>query len=436
MALSLSQRLDFLASLKSSIEQFEPKILEALASDLGRPPFEAYTSEISFVLDEIKVLKKLERWAAPERVRGSLFQWPGSSWIYREPLGRVLILSPWNYPFQLALAPLVGALAAGNTVVLKPSELSPATSQILSEVCAKAFPKEVVGVALGGADVASRLLAEKWDHIFFTGGERVGKIVMTAAAKHLTPVTLELGGKSPCLVEKSADLKVTARRIVWGKFYNSGQTCVAPDYLLVEEEVEKELVGLLRDTLKEFFGEIPKQSKDYGRIVNAAHFERLSKYLQGAKIAFGGETDLSTRFIAPTGLLDVSLDSPVMTEEIFGPILPILPVKDVSKMVEIVQARPKPLALYAFTKNPQISERILSELSFGGGCINDTLMHLANSRLPFGGVGTSGMGNYHGRYSFEIFSHKKAVLKQGFFPEVKFRYPPYGNKLKLLKKLS
>jgi aldehyde dehydrogenase (NAD+) len=431
--LSLSFRKEQLCKIRDLIKANESLLYSALKSDLGKSEAETFIGEIAFCRDEIAfALKHLSSWMRPKRVPTPWVQWVGRSEIRYEPLGSVLILSPWNYPFQLLVSPLIGALAAGNCAVLKPSELAPATSRAIRDIF-QGFSEEVVAVVEGDAKVAKTLLQERWGHVFFTGGTEVGRQVMMDAAKTLSPVTLELGGKSPCIVDKSTDMDVTARRIAWGKFFNAGQTCVAPDYLLVPKGMGPEIGRRIYEEVKGFFGKDARTSPDYGRIVNDRHFQRLQKYLGDGKIEWGGESDPKTRYLAPTLMTETSWEKPVLQEEIFGPILPVLEYDVFDDAIAMVRMRSKPLALYLFSNDSNHQERVLQELSFGGGCVNDTLVHLANPHLPFGGVGDSGIGAYHGRFSFETFSHRKSVLRRSFFPDLKLRYPPYN--LNLLRKI-
>ena len=433
---SVPARLQALESLRRAVREHEREIFQALHADLGRSDEESYIGEVGFLYEEIAFAKKhLRCWARPERVPTPLAFWPARSRIYREPVGTALILGPWNYPFQLVLSPLVGALSAGCTAVLKPSEQAAATSKILARVVGSAFPAGEAVVVEGGGAAARALLALRWDHIFFTGGGRVAKEVLAAAAPHLTPVTLELGGKNPCLVLPGGRLDVTARRIAWGKFFNAGQTCVAPDYLLVHRSVAGRLVSALGDAVTKFFGADPSKTPEYGRIVSARHFERLSALLKEGTAAVGGGCDPATRYIAPTVLTGVKPDAQLMQEEIFGPILPVLEYGDLDEAMAFVSARPKPLSLYVFGGNAAERGRVLKGLSFGGGCANDTLIHLGNPRLPFGGVGESGTGAYHGRHGFETFSHRKSVVLKPFWGDLPFRYPPFAGRLPLLRRL-
>ena len=427
--LSLGFRHQQLEGIARFLKERERDIEAALHRDLGKSPVEAYASEIAYPAREVKVARKsLAKWARPQRARTPLFAWPGSSHILREPLGIVLIIGPWNYPVQLLLVPLVGALAAGNCALVKPSELAPATSKLFADILPRYLDRECFQVVEGGAAETSALLAERFDSIFYTGSGAVGRIVMEAAAKHLTPVTLELGGKSPCLVDRHMDLDVAARRIVWGKFYNAGQTCIAPDYVLVHEAIEEALLLRLKKTLRDFYGPEPHRSPDFGRIVNVRHHRRLVRLLPGSgAILCGGDASEDERYLAPTILRDVSAEAPVMAEEIFGPILPVVRIRDMDEAIAFVNARPKPLALYLFSKDRAVQKRVLERTSSGGAVINHTLLHEVMPSLPFGGVGASGMGAYHGKASFETFSHRKAVLVKSTWFDLQLQSPPYDD---------
>lgn len=434
-----SWRLEQLDRLERAIAERRDAVLKALASDLGKPPVEAYF-ELVAVQQEIQLVRsRLRRWMAPRAVGLPVFLQPGRAEVIREPLGCVLVIGPWNYPFLLSLQPLVSALAAGNSVVLKPSEHAPATSALIAELISAAFPTTTVQVVQGDGPVAQALLQERFDHIFFTGGERVGRLVMEAAARHLTPVTLELGGKSPAVVLRDADLEVSARRLVWGKCLNAGQTCIAPDYLLVDEAVETSLIERLGERISQCFGDDPLASDDLGCLVNQAQFERLHALLEGARsrgqVLFGGQSDASRRRIAPTLIQVDSLDDPLMHEELFGPLLPVLRVNDLNEAIERINQRPKPLALYLFSKQRDAQQQILERTSSGGVCFNDVVMHVSVPDLPFGGVGNSGMGSYHGEAGFRTFSHERSVLRRPFRLDVPFRYPPYAGKLPLVRRL-
>lgn len=433
----IAWRLQQIAGLGRLVREREAEIGEALAADVGKPRLESFIAEINYVrADAEHVIKSLAGWMKPEKVRTPLVTQPGTSRIHREPLGVVLIIGPWNYPFQLVVAPLLGALAAGNCALIKPSEVAPATSALLARWLPQYVDPECVKVVLGGVPETTALLRERFDHIFYTGNGTVGRIVMEAAAKHLTPVTLELGGKSPCFIDKSADLDVTARRIAWGKFYNAGQTCVAPDYLLAHEDIHDELLVRLKATLTEFYGADPQKSPDYGRVVNARHHQRLMRLLDSGRVVAGGQADEGDRYLAPTVLADVKADSAVMEDEIFGPILPVLRVHDVNDAIRFVNARPKPLALYVFAGDESVQDEMIARTSSGGATINHAWLHLAVPDLPFGGVGPSGMGAYHGRSSFETFSHRKSVLKKPTVVDPNLLYPPYTDaKIKWIKRL-
>ncbi len=429
-------RADALNRLHAAIVKNEEALFSAFESDLGKPKHESYPAELGLVYADIKhSLKHLHRWMKPTRHGMPMTFFPSRGYRYAEPLGTALILAPWNYPFQLAISPLIGAIAAGCNAVLKPSELSPHTSAVIAAMLKESFGEGgLVTVVEGGPEVSAALLEEKWDTIFFTGSTRIGRVVMEAAAKHLTPVTLELGGKSPAIVSADADLTVSARRIVWGKFMNCGQTCIAPDYVLVDASVKDALLNEMKSAVKVFYGENPALSKDYARICNARHFKRLETLLGGTEVV-GGARDAASRYFPPTIVTDVAPDAAVMQEEIFGPILPVLPVSNIDEAIRFVNARPKPLALYVFTKSGAVGEEVLQRTSSGGAVVNDCIIHIANQTLPFGGVGESGMGAYHGQASFAAFSHYKSVVKKPFFMDLKVRYPPYEVPLSVLRKL-
>ncbi|NDE13424.1 aldehyde dehydrogenase [bacterium] len=425
-----------LRTLKAVIKSKEARISEALRADLGKSDFEAFTSEIGFLYEEINVaVRELDDWAAPRHVPTPIFIAPARSYVRHEPLGVVLVIAPWNYPFHLAIAPLVAAIAAGNCAVVKPSELAVRTSDIVAEVIRDAFMPGFVSAVTGGVEISTALLKERFDHIFFTGGTAIGRVVMRAAAEHLTPVTLELGGKSPCIVDASTDLKVAARRIVWGKFFNAGQTCVAPDYLLVENRAVQTLVRHMRTAIRDFFGDDPSKSPDYGRIINHRHFERLEGYLTDAQILLGGDRNKDSLYFAPTLLDAPSNDSLVMQDEIFGPLLPVKTWTRPEEAKAEIESRSRPLAFYCFTRDEDVRDYFIDGISFGGGCVNNTLVHLANPSLPFGGVGDSGMGRYHGRDGFLTFSHQKAIVDSALRPDIPLKYPPYKGRLKWLKAL-
>lgn len=428
-------RVALLRNLKLQILNCEEEILEALHSDFKKSHFESYISEFALVISELNLaIKKLKKWAKPKRVTSSILMFPSKDYIYKEPYGTVLIIAPWNYPFLLALNPLIMAIAAGNTVVLKPSELTENVSKVLTRIIKNVFPENIAISVEGGVDVASALLTKKWDYIFFTGSTRVGKIVYAAAAKNLTPVTLELGGKSPCIIDDTIDLKLTARRLVWGKLLNAGQTCIAPDYILVKANIKDKLVAEIKKQISNRYAENPRYSDDFPRIINTRNLERLARLIKNETIIFGGDIDEATNYLSPTLADNPKLESEIMTEEIFGPVLPILTFNSEQDISRILSKTDKPLAFYVFSKNKAFVEKMISTFSFGGGVINDVLVHFGNSKLPFGGVGASGLGRYHGKYGFDTFSHQKSVMKRGTWLDLKLRYAPYNGKLKLLKK--
>jgi aldehyde dehydrogenase (NAD+) len=426
-------RLAQLKALKQAILAHQAEIMAAVHADLGKPEFEAFLTEVGVTQEIDYAIKHLRSWAKPQKVSTSAITFPAKAEIRPEPLGVVLIISPWNYPFQLMISPLVGAIAAGNCALLKPSELAPHTSQVITKIIQATFQPQYIAVVEGGVEASQALLEERFDHIFFTGGTEIGKVIMAAAAKHLTPVTLELGGKSPCIVDREIHLEHTARRIVWGKFMNAGQTCVAPDYLLVHRSVKSALLTAIQKNIQEFYGNDPSQSPDFGRIISPRHFNRLADLLKG-KILVGGETKAAERYIAPT-VMEATWDDPVMADEIFGPILPMLEYDELGEAIAQINARPKPLALYLFSRNKQAQARVLQETSSGGVAINETIMQIAPHTLPFGGVGSSGMGSYHGKYSFDTFSHRKSVFYKPFWLDLKVRYAPYAGKMGLMKRL-
>jgi aldehyde dehydrogenase (NAD+) len=424
---SITFRLEQLAKLKQVVIDRQAAILQAVKADLGRPAFEGYF-EIATIGEINLALKNLKTWARPRRVKTPIDQFPASAFVYPQPLGLVLIIGPWNYPFQLLMSPLVGAIAAGNCAILKPSEHAPHTSRVVAEMIADTFDPSYITVCEGDANISQQLLAEKFDHIFFTGGTAIGRIIMAAAAKYLTPVTLELGGKSPCIVDIDIDVDIAAKRIAWGKLINTGQTCIAPDYLLVHRQIKDSLVDRIKHHIKEFYGSKPAQSPDYGRIIHRKHFDRLIAFLDQGEIILGGDHNADDRYIAPTLIDGITWDDPVMQGEIFGPILPILTYDDLEDAIAQVNAHPKPLALYFFSTNPQKQERILYATSSGGVCLNDVVMQVGVNSLPFGGVGESGMGTYHGEASFKSLSHHKSVLRRGFWLALSWVYPPYTTK--------
>lgn len=430
----VSFRIKALTSLGNLIRSHESEIMAALKKDLNKSDFDSYISEMGILLEEIRfTLKHIREWTQPKRVKTALAQMGSKGYIYSEPYGVALIISPWNYPLQLAIAPLIGAIAAGNCAVLKPSELTPETSKLMAELINKTFPEEYVAVIQGDADTTQTLLKEKFDYIFFTGSVSVGRVIMEAAAKHLTPVTLELGGKSPCIVHHDANLKLAAKRIAWGKFINAGQTCVAPDYLYVHKDIRDEFIKIFKQSINELYEDIIKNG-EFTRIVNERHFKRVSGLLSSGEILHGGNYSIDTLTIEPTVLGSVTWDDPVMQEEIFGPVLPVLEYDNEASMIHKINEHPKPLALYIFSESKEFQGTILDSISFGGGCINDTVMHLSSPYLPFGGVGESGIGAYHGRGSFDVFSHQKSILKQTTTFDLPFRYPNRKDALKQIKR--
>lgn len=433
----LAWRQQQLEQIRKLTKENAEAFVEALAADLGKPALEAYTTDVGIVSGEVALhLKNLRKWTRPEKVSTPLSLQPGKSYIQSEPLGVALIISPWNYPVQLLLLPLIGAVSAGNCAVLKPSELTPNVSALLAKLVPQYLDPECFVLVEGAVDETTALLEQRWDHIFYTGNGSVGRVVMQAAAKHLTPVTLELGGKSPTIVMADANLDVAARRIAWTKFLNAGQTCVAPDYVLVHESREEELVEGIAGYIEQFYGSDPRQSADFGRICTNRHHDRLVGLLKGGgEVATGGVHDAQSRYMAPTVLRRPAADSAVMSEEIFGPLLPVLPVASLDEAIDFVNERDKPLALYVFSESPETERRVVEETSSGGVCVNAGLFQLANPNLPFGGVGESGMGAYHGKASFDCFSHKKSVLRKSTKLDAKAMYPPHSAfKLKMLKR--
>lgn len=428
-------RLCALDRLQEGIRKYEPELTEALRNDLGKSAFESYASEIGLILREIKSAKKhLAGWSKEKKCPTPLFMAGSKSFVHPEPYGVVLIIAPWNYPVQLTLSPLIGAIAAGNCAIVKPSPDAPCTSDVLTRLIDECFESEYIAVTATDAHTTEMLLQERFDYIFYTGGVRFGKSVMEAAARHLTPVTLELGGKSPCIVDDDADLPVAARRIVWGKLLNCGQTCVAPDYLMVHSTIKDRLIDAIRQEIARQYGEDPRLSPDYPRIVNRRHIDRLLPLLKDGDIVCGGTADPDERYIAPTLIENVRPGSPLLTDEIFGPILPVIPFDDIDDCVEYINTHEKPLALYYFTQSKKRARYMIQHTSSGGVCINDTISHVVNSDLPFGGIGNSGIGQYHGRYSFETFSHPKSVVKTTTAFNIGLKFAPYAQKLRTLKK--
>lgn len=423
-----------LQKLLDAMEKYEGKLLEALQKDLRKHEIDGYGTEVGLSIAEIRfALKNVQKWAKPKSVSTSSFHFYSTSKIYHDPYGEVLIISPWNYPVLLLIEPLAGAIAAGNTMVLKPSEISVHTSAVLVQLIRETFSEEYVAIMEGGVEMSQALLAEKWDYIFFTGSSQVGKIVYQAAAQHLTPVTLELGGKSPCIVDSEIHLEYSVKRFIWGKFMNAGQTCVAPDYLLVDRKMKDKLLPKMKEVVRELYGEDAQKSPVFGRIINDRHFQRLERMLEPEKIIFGGKTDASDRYISPTFMEVEDWNCPVMQEEIFGPILPILYYDNISEAIQKINAQPKPLAMYVFSNNNSLINKVLTETSAGGGCVNDTLMHLGSHTLPFGGVGESGIGAYHGKYSFATFSHEKSILRKSNIYDVFVRYISAKMPLKVMR---
>ncbi|MBI6038434.1 aldehyde dehydrogenase [Clostridium perfringens] len=431
-------RIEKLKKLRDVLKSEEDKVFEALKKDLMKSSFESYVTEVAMVYDEINMhIKNIKKWSKKRRVKTPLVQFPAKSFIQLEPYGVVLIIGPFNYPFMLTMDPLIGAIAAGNTAVIKPSESAPETSKILKEILEKVFDEKYVLHVNPerGKEVVEELLKEKFDYIFFTGSATVGKIVMKAASQYLTPVTLELGGKSPCIIDNDCKLELAARRIVWGKLLNSGQTCVAPDYLYVHKDIEEKFIKRLEEEIKNQFGNNPLESEDYSKMVNEREFNRVLSYIDKEKLVFGGNYNRQTFQIEPTILKNVTWNDPVMEREIFGPIFPILTFENLDEVLRVVNSKDKPLALYYFSEDKNKIEKVLNSTSSGGVTINDTLVHVSSSYLPFGGVGNSGMGEYHGKYSFDLFSNKKGVMNRKTFLDLKIRYAPFQNKLTIVKKI-
>lgn len=431
---NISERKQLLKRLLTVVLEKEKQIVDTLYLDFKKSEYESVMTETSIVISELKrTIKNINYWAKPQHVTPALLNFPSSSKIYKEPYGAVLIIAPWNYPYQLALVPLIGAIAAGNTVILKPSELTPNTSKITKEIIELVFDKNLVAVVEGGVEVSTELLAERWDYIFFTGSVQVGKIVAKAAAAFLTPVTLELGGKNPCIIDETANIKLAAKRIVWGKFINGGQTCIAPDYLLIHKSVKDNFVSCFKSEIEIAYGKNPEDSKDYPRIVNKRNFDRLASMLENETFLVGGKTNREDNYIAPSLIDEPSLDSEVMKGEIFGPISPVISYETEKDLENIIHKYEKPLALYVFSENKKFANKMITKYSFGGGTINDTTVHFANHHLPFGGVGESGIGSYHGKQTFDLFSHKKGVTRRYNWLDLPMRYAPYKGKLKTLK---
>ncbi|HBY90706.1 MAG TPA: aldehyde dehydrogenase family protein [Aerococcaceae bacterium] len=437
ITLDVKFRIRQLKRLKEAIKAHDVLIYDALKKDLNKPVFESYVTELGSVYSEIDyMIKHVKDWAKPKRVPTSLAHFYSKSHIYQEPYGRVLIIAPWNFPIQLSFVPLVGAITAGNCVVLKPSELAPYTARVIQQIIESVFAREYVAVEQGDGKVSQQLLKEGVDYCFFTGSTQVGKAIMETASQTLTPVTLELGGKSPVIVAKDTNIKHAAQRIVWGKFTNAGQTCIAPDYLLVDEVIRDDLISALIEVIEEYYTKKPLENSDYSKMINKRHFKRVKKLMKNQSVIYGGGSNKEMLTIEPTLVLEPELDTELMQEEIFGPILPILTYREVSQAVEFIRSKDKPLALYLFTQDKALKEYIIKNLSFGGAAINDTLIHQSNYNLPFGGVGASGMGQYHGKYSLETFSHPKSVIAKTDLFDIKLRYPPYKDwALKFIKKI-
>lgn len=432
----IGYRKETLKKLLYNIQKSEDLIVKALYDDFKKPEFEAVLTETNYVISELKdTIKNIHKWAKRKRVFPSLLNFPSTDYIFKEPYGNVLIIAPWNYPFQLALCPLVAAVAAGNRVVLKPSELTPNTSAIIAKIIEKTFHVNHVEVFEGGVEVSNQLLAQRWDYIFFTGSVAVGKVVAKAAAENLTPITLELGGKNPCIIDETANLKLAAKRIVWGKFINAGQTCIAPDYILIQKNMKVNFISFLIEEIIKAYGKKMDKSPDFARIINTKNWLRLANMIEPEKVIFGGETDANELYISPTLIEEPGLDSPVMKEEIFGPILPILIYETEADIQNIISRYEKPLSFYIFSENKSFAKKLIKTYSFGGGCINDTVVHFSNKRLPFGGVGHSGIGAYHGQLSFDIFSHHKAIVKKANWLDLPMRYAPYKGKLATIKRV-
>jgi len=431
---SVKQRILILKRFRESVLKHETAIHNALYTDFKKPVYESVSSETGIVIRELNLaIKKLEFWVRPKKVKGSMLNFPTRDYIYYEPYGTALIIAPWNYPYQLALTPLIGAIAAGNTVILKPSELTQATSKILETIISEVFDPEYVCVVQGAIPETTELLAQRWDYIFFTGSVFVGKIVAQAAAKHLTPTTLELGGKNPCVIDNTINIGLVAKRIVWGKFLNAGQTCIAPDYILIHASIKDRFITALEKELEKAYGKNIETSPDLARIINDKNFDRLAAMLQGETIAIGGQIDKKQRYFAPTVIDNPSLDSAVMEDEIFGPILPVIPYQTQKDIEHIIDRYEKPLSGYVFSRKRSFIHWFLERFSFGGGAVNDTVIQFVNEELPFGGVGNSGSGSYHGKHSFLAFSHKKSITKKSNLIDIPIRYAPYKGKNKLLR---
>ncbi|MBW7846696.1 MAG: aldehyde dehydrogenase [Bacteroidales bacterium] len=434
--LPISFRIEQLKKLREIIRQNENRIAEALHSDLHKSAFESYATETGLVLKELNhFIRQTRRWANSRKAKSTIEAFPSCSYIIPEPRGVCLIIAPWNYPFQLCMAPLIAAMAAGNCAVVKPSELSTNTAVLIEEIINRNFSPDFIRVINGDTQTTSELLQQPFDMFFFTGSPRVGKIVMQVAAEKLIPVVLELGGKSPVVVDESANVELAARRIIWGKSINAGQTCIAPDYVLVHKSIEKELIAAMKFSITDFFGTDQQKSHDFARIIHPGHFHRLKEMLNDGNVVFGGEVSIEERFIGLTLITQPRLESVLMQEEIFGPLLPIVTFEHLDEAIKLIRSKSKPLALYIFSKRKKVIHKLLQSLSAGGVTINDTMMHFTNSALPFGGAGFSGIGSYHGKAGFDAFSHLKPVMKRALWLDIPLRYPPFGNKLRWIKKL-
>jgi len=435
--ISYDFRNNALSKLKKAILKYEGELTDALYNDLGKNQAESFFAETGQVLKELTYIqKRLKRLMKNKKVKSSIIDFPSKSFISPYPYGVTLIISPWNYPVMLSLGPLIGAIAAGNTVIIKPSEFSVNTSKVLEKMISSTFEDNYIKVINGAVKETQELLNQKLDYIFFTGSSNVGKIVMEKASKHLTPISLELGGKSPVIVSECANIKVAAKRIVFGKLLNSGQTCIAPNHVYIHESVKKEFIGYLKESIEEFFGDNPIDSKDYGKIINEKHYNRLINLLDGETIIYGGNKNDKLQKISPTILDDVTHNSKVMQEEIFGPILPLITYNELNEVITYINSNPTPLSLYLFTENNDVVKRILNECNFGGGCINDTIVHVASNYLPFGGVGESGIGSYHGKASFDTFTHYRSIIHKSTKLDIKIRYAPYTeSKEKIIRKI-
>lgn len=428
-------RKQLLKKLLQTIQRKENTICDALYKDFKKPTFESVATETAIIIKELKLaIKNISHWSKPKRVPASLLNFPSRDYIYSQPYGTALIIAPWNYPFQLVISPLIGAIAAGNTAVVKPSEHAPHTANILEEIINSVFQKNHVAIIQGGVDVSQELLYHKWDYVFFTGSVPVGRIVARAIAEHLTPSTLELGGKNPTIVDETAKVKLAAKRIVFGKFINAGQTCIAPDYVLVHEKNKTTFITALKTEIRRFYGNNPKSSKDFARIINQKQYKRLLSLIDQEKVVIGGEMDPEDNYISPTVILNPSLNSKIMQDEIFGPLLPVLVYQSEKDIDLILKKFPNPLSVYIFSTRKKFAEKLIQKYSFGGGTINDTLVHFINDKLPFGGVGNSGLGAYHGKHSFDTFTHKKSITKRANWLDIPLRYAPYKGKIKWLKR--